>query len=90
MTLATGSGVDVAEDRVDGTDTVEHDAARVRDAIAELTGWLEDACVPGRVAVAARRLRDEGLAPSLQIDEPLPWVSDGCGGANVPLTALAL
>lgn len=41
-------------------------------------------------AAAARRLRDEGLSPSLQIDEPLPWVSDGRGGASTPLTALAL
>jgi hypothetical protein len=73
-----------------GVAAVGRDAGEVRAAIAELTGWLADAAAPGRVAVAARRLRDEGLAPSLQIDEPLPWVSDGGGGANVPLTALAL
>jgi hypothetical protein len=78
------------DDREDGREAADHDAGDVRDAIEELSGWLEDACVPGRVAAAARRLRDEGLAPSLQIDEPLPWVSDGTGGANVPLTALAL
>jgi hypothetical protein len=79
-----------ADERTDGAGAVERDAREVRDAIAELTGWLADASAPGRVATAARRLRDEGLAPSLQIDEPLPWVSDGNGGANVPLTALAL
>jgi hypothetical protein len=79
-----------AAERESGAGSVERDATEVRDAIAELTGWLAGASAPGRVAAAARRLRDEGLAPSLQIDEPLPWVSDGSGGANVPLTALAL
>jgi hypothetical protein len=74
----------------DGREAVEREGADVRGAIAECADWL--AALPSRrpAAAAARRLRDEGLAPSLQIDEPLPWVSDGRGGANVPLTALAL
>jgi hypothetical protein len=80
----------LVHERDDGSAAVEREAALIRDAIGECRRWLAGASAGGQVAAAARRLRDEGLAPSLQIDEPLPWVSDGRGGANVPLTALAL
>jgi hypothetical protein len=83
-------GLGLVDDRDDGRDVVEREGSDIRGAIAECAGWVLEVSVYGRVAAAARRLRDEGLAPSLQIDEPLPWVSDGNGGANVPLTALAL
>jgi hypothetical protein len=76
--------------RDDGAAVAEREAAEIQAAVAECAGWLTGIKARSQAAAAARRLRDEGLAPSLQIDEPLPWVSDGRGGANVPLTALAL